>query len=192
MKGWLIAYCSVIGMETVLVTALTIYDNDNANLMTLVASRPLPDTIPVKVAYVIMFLLASGAWLLPIMLCAILTQSLSYIFDEYYRYVKNSDNTNCCRRFVHRMRTKFVDLTTLCGDADDMLSFLCMCSYLTDIVAICLLMRIIVFTITDPFARVVMVIWVLIPLFTLLVMSHHTSSLAEKVNAHFSLSYAQC
>jgi len=130
-----------------------------------------------------MILLA--AWITPIALCVVLINSLTYSFEEFYRYMQyvrekkgNSVSTKC---FLHDIRLKFIRLTQLCDDFDDMMSLMLMFSYLIDIVMACLLLRMLAFAYTDVVSRAITGAWLLLPVFSLMSISRQASNLYDTV-----------
>ncbi|XP_066924681.1 uncharacterized protein [Clytia hemisphaerica] len=119
------------------------------------------------------------AWVAPITLCLILINSLTYTFEEFYRYLDTTKENVCRRFFLYDTRKKFLRLTELCGDFDDMMSFLLMFSYLLDIVMICLLLRMVAFSYTEMVSRLVTSAWLMLPIMSLMILSNKASELYD-------------
>ncbi|XP_057313429.1 uncharacterized protein LOC130654810 [Hydractinia symbiolongicarpus] len=141
---------------------------------------PFPRTLPTCVAKILLDTLEYGVRLFPVALCGILTQSLSYVFSEFYRYLKVKERDGLClRSYIKEIREKYVAMTTMCTQLDDLIALLMLVSYLTDIILVCLMLRICVFAVSG-IARVVVLCWTLPCVFSLLSISFYASQLVDK------------
>ena len=151
----------------------------------LVKTRALPFTK--SKAYLVikcmLDVICIAACILPPALCAVLSRSLIYIFDEFYRYLKYRKNEGslCLKTYIKEIREKYVTLSAMCCDLDNMLAYIFVCSYLTDILWICLLLRGVVIAYTTLWARLYLCTGFIPPISTLLMLSHFSSKLIDKV-----------
>ena len=121
---------------TILTTIVTVPD------ITKVIAKPFSATTSVVISKHILNIFATGAWLLPTALCGVLTQSLSYLFDEFYRYLDTRIQGGLSlKNYIEEIRERYVTLTAMCSDLDEMLANIIACSYLTDITLVCLILR---------------------------------------------------
>ena len=157
--------------------------------MTVIIARPFPSTVAVSVIDIILFIFGFAAWFLPAALCGILSQCLSYCFDELYRYLKRKRKecplkfqTVCLQSFIRGIRLKYLRLSDIAHDLDKMVKYLYLFSYLFDIVMICLILRIAIINFNDWISRAMILVWCIPPLFTLLALSYYSSEIIEKVN----------
>jgi len=149
---------------------------------TMKKSSPFEDMSVLRFIYVYLQLIMLAAWVTPISLCMVLTASLIYAFEEFYRYLDTTKNNVCRRFFLYDTRKKFLRLTELCGDFDDMMSLLLMFSFLLDIIMVCLLLRMVAFAYDDPISKILAVIWTLLPFFSLMLLANKASQLYDTVS----------
>ena len=124
------------------------------------------------------------AWITPVALCIVLINALTYTFKEFYRYVeltKQKDGT-CRKMFLRDIRQKFLRLTDLCGDFDNLMSLMIMFSYFIDIVMVCLILRMVVFAFNDIPSRLMSIGWLCLPVFSLMSLSKRASDLYDTVS----------
>eukprot|EP00111_Clytia_hemisphaerica_P011933 TCONS_00035065-protein len=121
------------------------------------------------------------AWITPVALCVVLINSLTYTFKEFYRYVELTKQKDgiCRKMFLRDVRRKFLRLTDLCGDFDNLMSLMMMFSYFIDIVMVCLILRMVVFAFTDIPSRLSAIAWLCLPVFSLMTLSKRASDLYD-------------
>ena len=118
----------------------------------------------------------------------IIVYSKKHLFSSIYFVFVTSFKT--FRKFVRATRKRFLRLTELCGDFDDMMSVLLMFSYLLDIVMICLVLRMVAFAFTDMTSRLVTSTWLVLPVTSLFIFSCKASQLYDIVSVfEFVLNY---
>ena len=126
------------------------------------------------------------AWICPVVLCITLIHSLTYAFEEFYRYLDAKRSRVCTRAFLREIRQKFLRLSDLTARFDGMMSILLMFSYFFDIVMVCLVLNLIFFTYHDIVSRAVAAVWLILPTFTLITLSNIASKLYDTVRKDFS------
>ena len=124
------------------------------------------------------------AWLIPASLVVAMINSITYTFEEFYRYVDvlKEQKSICKKKFLRDIRKKYLKLTEMCAKFDDMTSLMLMFSYLIDIVMVCFLLRMAAFTFTDIPSRLAAVAWLSLPCFSLMNLSKRASALFDEVS----------
>lgn len=163
--------------------------NKELHNMTIIISRPFPPAVAIGVTDIILVLFCFAAWFLPAALCGILSQCLTYCFDEMYRYFEKrksecplKSNTLCIQKCIRETRLKYLQLSKLVQGLDGMMKYLYLFSYLLDIINICLTMHLVVINYHNWLPRVIIIIWFIPPLFTLFALSYYSSQIIEKVS----------
>lgn len=182
MRRWLFFLLLIMLLELGTVVFFGLYPIKSLEYILSQFVRPLPDTMLNKSLILLQSSLSVGIWILPVALCNVLIQSLSYVFSEFYRHLQHKEKTKLClRTYIKDVREKYVTMSTICSNLDDMLSWLFMTSYLTDIVIICLLLRVMVINVEDVYSRLVLVSWLIPCVMSLVCLSHYSSRLVDKV-----------
>lgn len=127
------------------------------------------------------------SWIIPASLIVAMINSITYTFQEFYRYVdmlKMQDGGICKKQFLKDIRQKYLKLTQMCGKFDDMTSLMFMFSYLIDIIMVCFLLRLVAFTFTDIQSRLMALAWLSLPVFSLTILSKRASALFDEVKKY--------
>ncbi|XP_057293672.1 uncharacterized protein LOC130622249 isoform X1 [Hydractinia symbiolongicarpus] len=181
LKRWLYAFVGIFFTCVAANVFVLFYPLKELDMVLSKLVSPLPDTFGVYAARTVFEVFVLATWFLPVALCGVLTQSISYIFEEFFRYLKHRKmNGLCLRTYIKEIREKYVAMTTMCSDLDDMLSYIFMISYLTDIVLVCLELRMCVVSVGSLVSRFLVLFWCVPSLFSLVTLSYYSSRLVEK------------
>lgn len=181
MTMWLLVFFAVLFSITGVNIALVFQPITSLEIVMKATLAPIPYTQTAMFVSTVVSLWGNASWLLPVAVCNVLTQALSYIFSEFYRNLKRQKQEGVnLRSNIKDIRGKYVALTTMCSDLDDMLSWIFMVSYLTDIVVICLMLRTAVIDVSDIYGRLIILFWMFPSVFSLITLSHYSSNLADK------------
>ena len=123
------------------------------------------------------------AWIMPAALCVVMINSITYTFQEFYRYVDilKQRKDICRKRVLRDIRQKYLRLTEMSAKFDDISSLMLMFSYFIDIVMVCFLMRLVVFSFTELESRLMCGAWLCLPVFSLITLSRRASALFDEV-----------
>lgn len=149
-----------------------------------VTTRPLTPSPEVFAVKFFADSLYFAAWFFPVALSSALMQSLSYAFGEFYRHLctqRENGNSLSVKTSVKEVRQKFLTLTNLCNQLDDMLNGILMVSYLCDIVLACLTLWVGTYTMKEAWLRVMFTGSLFLPLSIMFILSKHASQLYDKV-----------
>ncbi|XP_057313837.1 uncharacterized protein LOC130655147 [Hydractinia symbiolongicarpus] len=178
---WLFVFVATLFLFTGVNVVLIFYPIASLEVIMEAILAPIPYTPTAMLVSTVVSLWGNAAWFLPVAVCNVLTQALSYIFSEFYRNLKRQKQEGVnLRSKIKEIREKYVALTTMCSDLDDMVSWIFMVSYLTDIVTICFMLRTAVIDVSDIYGRLVILFWIIPSGFSLITLSHYSSNLADK------------
>jgi len=157
------------------------------NLTTIIV-RPLSTNVEYRIGITLVNTICFAAFFLPTSLCGVLSQSMTYSYEELYRFIRHkkengcqsSNRSVCMRSYISYVRLKYVKLSNMVKRLDDMVQHIYLVSFPLDIVLICLNLRVILFEFDDLPSRLYLAFWLIPPLFTLIALSHYSSQIVER------------